>query len=326
MSGAVLIQRIESGDRATGLYETYVASMAGIPGPLRSRTRFGAYLLEGSPGSRAEAWAVVEDGRVVAGYALGLPRYDNTHLATLFTLAVHPERQRRGLGTALLGHAAGRARAGGRDLLIGGATLVGGPGSAFAAARGCSVAVTQARSVLDLGAAGWDGLARMMPESGGYLLERWTGPAGDDLLPALAAVLDGMNDAPRDAGVEPKRLPVDRIRATEERMRRDGEDCYSMLARRASDGAPAGITRIHLDAGRASRWGHQGDTTVLKEHRGHRLGLLLKLSNLFWLRESEPRIDRIVTWNATTNRHMLAINEAMGFEVLDEWYEWRLPL
>ncbi|MFD2354556.1 GNAT family N-acetyltransferase [Nonomuraea ferruginea] len=102
----MLIQRIESGDRATGLYETYVASMAGIPGPLWSRTRFGAYLLEGSPGSRAEAWAVVEDGRVVAGYALGLPRYDNTHLATLFTLAVHPERQRRGLGTALLDHAA----------------------------------------------------------------------------------------------------------------------------------------------------------------------------------------------------------------------------
>ncbi|MFD2354557.1 hypothetical protein ACFSTC_42685 [Nonomuraea ferruginea] len=110
------------------------------------------------------------------------------------------------------------------------------------------MAVTQARSVLDLGEAGWDGLARMMPESGGYLLERWTGPAGDDLLPALAAVLDGMNDAPRDAGVEAKRLPVDRIRATEERMRRDGEDCYSMLARRASDGAPAGITRIYLDA------------------------------------------------------------------------------
>ncbi|MDA0637551.1 GNAT family N-acetyltransferase [Nonomuraea sp. MCN248] len=322
----MLIQRIETGEQAAGLYETYAASVAEVPRPLWSRTRFCAYLLEGSPGSRAEAWAVAEDGRIVAGYALGLPRYDNPHLATLFTLTVHPGRQRRGVGTALLDHAVGRARAAGRDLLITDVTRAGGPGSAFAAARGCSVALHETRSVLDLGRADLDELARLMPEPGGYLLERWTGPAADDLLPALAAVLDGMNDAPHDAGVEAKRLPVDRIRATEERMRRDGEDCYSVLARRASDGAPAGITRIYLDAGRADRWGHQGDTTVLKEHRGHRLGLLLKLSNLFRLRENEPGIDRIVTYNAGENRHMRAINEAMGFRPLDEWLQWRLPL
>lgn len=65
---------------------------------------------------------------------------------------------------------------------------------------------------------------------------------------------------------------------------------------------------------------------VLREHRGHRLGLLLKLTNLLWLREREPHLERIITWNATSNGPMLAINEAMGFELLDEWNEWRLAL
>ncbi|MFG1943691.1 GNAT family N-acetyltransferase [Nonomuraea sp. NPDC048826] len=321
----MLIQRIETDELVVGLYETYMAGMADVPAPLWQQPRFGAQVTEGSPGSRVEAWAVVEDGRVVAGYGLGFPHYDNPHLAGLFPLVVHPERRRRGLGTALLDHAVGRAREEGRTLLLGD-TPVTGPGAAFAAARGWTVTVKEARRVLDLGKADWDGLARMTPGIDGYLLERWTGPAGEDLLPVLAATLDGMNDAPRDVGVEPARLPLERVRAGEERMPRAGEDCYNILARRASDGAPAGITRVFLDADRSTRWGYQGDTTVLKEHRGHRLGLALKLATLFWLREREPQIDRIVTWNAVSNRHMLAINEAMGYELLDEWHEWRLPL
>jgi hypothetical protein len=48
--------------------------------------------------------------------------------------------------------------------------------------------------------------------------------------------------------------------------------------------------------------------------------------NLLWLRESEPHLDRVITWNAGTNVHMLAINEAMGFRLLDEWHTWRLEL
>ncbi|MER6944935.1 hypothetical protein ABT294_13005 [Nonomuraea sp. NPDC000554] len=61
---------------------------------------------------------------------------------------------------------------------------------------------------------------------------------------------------------------------------------------------------------------------VRPEHRG----LLLKPANLLRLREREPGIGRIITWNTTSNAHMLAINEALGFRVLDEWNEWRLPV
>ena len=64
----------------------------------------------------------------------------------------------------------------------------------------------------------------------------------------------------------------------------------------------------------------------MREHRGHRLGPLMKIADLLWLHEREPHIDRIITWNATSNAHMPPINEAMGFTLFDEWKQWKPAL
>lgn len=64
-------------------------------------------------------------------------------------------------------------------------------------------------------------------------------------------------------------------------------------------------------------WGHQLLTAVSRPHRGHRLGLLVKAEMLSRLTQAEPGIERIVTGNAAANRHMIAINEALGYELLD---------
>ena len=65
---------------------------------------------------------------------------------------------------------------------------------------------------------------------------------------------------------------------------------------------------------------------MLRPHRGHRLGMALKAANLLWLREREPGVKRIVTWNADSNSHMIEINERLGFRPLDRWHEWQLHL
>ena len=57
----------------------------------------------------------------------------------------------------------------------------------------------------------------------------------------------------------------------------------------------------------------QSDTIVLPEHRGHRLGMLTKAANLIQVREAAPDAEAILTWNAEENRHMLDVNEALGF-------------
>ena len=60
----------------------------------------------------------------------------------------------------------------------------------------------------------------------------------------------------------------------------------------------------------------QGDTAVHRDHRGHRLGLLLKIEMMRWLAEVEPQITEIIdTWNNADNRYMIDVNEAIGYRL-----------
>jgi GNAT superfamily N-acetyltransferase len=70
----------------------------------------------------------------------------------------------------------------------------------------------------------------------------------------------------------------------------------------------------------------QGDTLVLREHRGHGLGMLAKTAVLDELAVVRPDARRIHTWNAQENGHMLAINVALGFRQASVDAEWQRDL
>jgi hypothetical protein len=100
---------------------------------------------------------------------------------------------------------------------------------------------------------------------------------------------------------------------------------HRLVARDRRSGALAGHTVVAVDSERP--WfAEQYDTSVLRAHRGHRLGLLLKISMLLHLREIEPQLTMLDTWNAASNEHMVAVNEALGYRVLARGSEWQRQL
>jgi hypothetical protein len=65
---------------------------------------------------------------------------------------------------------------------------------------------------------------------------------------------------------------------------------------------------------------------VMPEARGHRLGLAMKLATHRALRAAYPGCAAVATSNADVNDHMNAVNEALGYRVLEQLLEYQKHL
>lgn len=333
-AGRVRIERFDpAGDTAArrALYDVYAegAPVDDPAGPVMSYGVYGGWVVHGWSAEPRETWLASDGaGRVDGGYVLGLPDRENRDQGEV-EIQVAPGRRRGGLGTVLLRHAAGRARANGRSTLIAG-TRDGSAGEAFVRSAGASPGLAEVRRIQDLAALAPGQLATLRagaePAAAGYSLLAWEGPSPAEYLGQLAALNEAMGDAPRGPGEEAQSWDAERIRGTDRRVAAQGLRYYSVAARHDGSGQLAGLTQLAVDPVQAE-WGQQELTAVARAHRGHRLGLLVKLAMLERLAEREPQVRWILTGNAQTNRHMIAINEALGYRVLDQWtLGWRLPV
>ena len=289
----------------------------------------GAWFARGFTGDPAEAWFApgAEPGSVLGWYRLELNDLENTDRAML-VLVVHPAHRRRGVGRALLRDAARRAAADRRSVLWG-EVRDGWAGEAFAAAVGAKRGIAAGVRRLDLRTlpAGQIGAVRASATAaaGGYSLLRWTGPTPEEYRAPFAQVLNAFNDAPHDEGVEDESWDADRVRDRNDApVRLMGLRRYTIAARHDASGELAAMSELSVDPD-DPLWGHQGLTAVTGRHRGHRLGLLLKTAMLEWLAEAEPQVERVETGNALSNTHMIAVNEALGFELVQPtWHNIEL--
>ena len=85
------------------------------------------------------------------------------------------------------------------------------------------------------------------------------------------------------------------------------------MARHRATGRIVALSELVAPRSRPDGLIDQWDTIVLSEHRGHRLGMRVKAANLIAVRDALPEASAIITWNAEENRHMLDVNEALGF-------------
>lgn len=288
------------------------AALDGVP--LRRHTA-ETFLLDGldrdGEGPDAGLWLALDDGRPVGYAALSLNRFENLDGAKIVG-AVHPEHQRRGHGRRLLAEVEAatdrpRLRAPSWVGTAGPGALprLGYTSGPVHEVRRVSVRDPQPEALVHAAEAA----------SRDYDLERFAGPAPDSLLDDLVPLREAINDAP-DVG-EFEAYPPERIRGYEQSLAGRRQTPYTILARHRATGEPAGLTLLCVHDLRPAI-AVQEDTSVLAPHRGHRLGLRMKLAMLAWLREERPDVEAADTWNAPGNDPMIAINEALGCRLVAE--------
>jgi GNAT superfamily N-acetyltransferase len=116
-----------------------------------------------------------------------------------------------------------------------------------------------------------------------------------------------------------------RVRALEAGLAAQQRGKVTTAARHDECGRLVAFSEVVVPLGAPeSAWQH--DTLVLREHRGHGLGFATKLANLWAVQERHPAVRTVSTWNAAENRHMIAVNEAIGFEVVARAVTWSRQL
>ncbi len=280
---------------------------------------------------RRIACAGLADGAVVGHLEVTHPLSDNTHRAEI-ALFVHPDHRRRGVGSALLDVAERLARDERRKVVGGFSDVASGhddPASGFAAAHGYAAEQTEWRSDLVVPVDERvlaDASAEASSRSDGYeVLTSWDG-VPDEWLADRAELSRRMSTDTPLGGValDEEEWDEDRVRRDFEVARDQGRRVVESVARHSASGRIVGFTTLAV-ASHTPQTAYQWSTLVLKEHRGHRLGLLLKVENLRALLAGLPAVRRVVTWNAADNAPMLRVNRALGFEPvgrLTEWQRW----
>ncbi len=266
------------------------------------------------------AVAVTRDtrGRVVGILEVSLPRRDNTHLAFV-DVTVDPLRRREGIGRGLLEAGVAKATEEGRTLVM--TECFNLPHTlAFAKALGLDPAMDEVKRRQDMCALDWTALDSMFSEAeaagADYELVRMPATIPDDLMPAVVEMISAINDAPTEGlDVEDEVFSAERVRAFRAAQDAHGRRMYQLAARHRATGTLAGHTVAGVES-ELPFFAHQFDTSVLSGHRGHRLGLLLKIGMLRWLAEAEPQLRTLDTWNAASNTHMIGVNEALGYQVV----------
>jgi GNAT superfamily N-acetyltransferase len=283
---------------------------------------------------RRIAWAAVDgSGSVVGAAALVMPQHDNLSQA-LVMVTVHPDHRRSGVGTALLEHTESAARDHGRTVLLAETQWRVGArdesGEDFAAPHGYAAAQTVLRSSLPLP------LDRELLEAAlkgddadGYVLRTCWDGIPDGWLAGRAELSRRMStDIPMgDLQLEEERWDEDRVRTEYERIVAVGRRVVDTFAVDEATGELVGYTQVQVPRAQP-QVAFQQDTLVMREHRGHRLGLRMKAAGTLALMQESPATRSVRTWNADDNAAMLAVNHALGFvhdAMMREWQKVVAP-
>jgi GNAT superfamily N-acetyltransferase len=278
---------------------------------------------------------VAHDGDEVVGNAMAeFPLLDNLENAMVH-LTVAPEKRGRGIGRTLANHLLDVVRAEGRTRAMGFVASpmdTEGPGLALAVSLGATRANENFRRELHLRHLDDATLAALAHDhvgthADGYRVVTWVDRAPNELVDGAARLMARMStDAPQgDSAWEPEAWDAARYREGEADVGRKRRRRFVAGAVEVATGELVAYTDIGVSTIRPLI-AYQWDTVVDPAHRGHRLGLAIKVENLRRLRRESPESSRVETWNAASNTFMVAVNDALDFRPVERTTHWQLDL
>ena len=288
------------------------------------------------------------DGRIV-GRAYYERNVDDDDRVAWSTVEVLPAYRGRGIGTTMAQTIEGVARGDSRDRLLVYVVSPDGPGERLAAATGFGSVPLANPEVRFLLARGFtleqvergsrlvlpidperlrDWVAEATARSGpDYAVHSWSGRVPERWRDDMATMFTRMStDAPSAGLAEPEDpWTAQRVADDDDRHEANPRTLLTAAVEHVPSGRLVGYTSLSVPP-ETDRAVSQEDTLVLREHRGHRLGMLLKVENLAILQRERPGHPSVMTFNAEENRHMLQVNEDVGFVPIGYEGAWKKPL
>ncbi len=296
-----------------------------------------AFARHRSRSKRFDLLAARDAGGPILGVAMmEMPLRDNVG-RTEVTLAVHPGQRRRGVGTALVEGMTEHGRADGRVVLnaivdVPMDRAADHPSLSFAPKVGfvATLAGNTRHLAVPMDAARLDTLRAEVArarQADAYRVHTFEAPWPADTLGDQYALFECMStDEPHgDDGHERETWDAERVRENDALRAARGARFLVAVAQHIASGRLVACTELCIAVDSPGQaW--QMLTVVEPAHRGHRLGLAVKLANLGQLARRAPEVRLIVTGNAAVNGPMIAVNDLMGFEVAGEGHFWQKPL
>lgn len=147
-----------------------------------------------------------------------------------------------------------------------------------------------------------------------YRVLQWMAPTPPEFRDGYAAILARLStDAPSgEMDFVAEEWDAERVVRRERRLTGAGQALSIVAVQHVPSGDIVAYNELLVGADRSGIT-HQLGTLVSREHRGHRLGTVVKCANLLHWRELMPFSPAVSTFNAEENRPMLSINESIGF-------------
>jgi GNAT superfamily N-acetyltransferase len=282
---------------------------------------------------RRLSWLVLEDGTAIGRIGLDLPAEKGSKVA-FWLIELLQATWGRGIGSAAYELVERIARESGRTVLqtwadhpaADGPRLTPPTGfgeipedhmARFLLRHGYTLEQVERNSAFDL-TGPFDEVERLLDQaraaSRDYRVVQWFAPTPPEFVDGYAWMKSRMStDAPSAAlEFDEEAWDAGRVSEHDARYTDAGRTLQITAAQHIATGELCAFNELVIGKDRTAA-SHQEDTLVLKEHRGHKLGTLVKCAGLLSWRDIAPQSPRVLTYNAEENRPMLDINEAIGF-------------